>query len=350
MTEAEINKRLEKYYENVNKKNHIVTVFLTTHKRPYYVSLAIHSVLKQTYKDFYLIVLDNMSEDSTQNVVEGFGDDRLIYLERSSKNNTLTNYEFAFSICKTKYVVIFHDDDIVHEDYLEKMLSILEEHDDYCLLSCSYNVIDENGVIGSDYGFCPQKFNGVVTYKKDEFLIDYYTEKRRDEYILLPTVMYKRDFFKDISKFLDKRAGPSGDNFIYMQAERFGGTLAVLGDVLFDYRKYSGQASSTTASTREMQLMFFLFTQDYYKEKLRAHLYSNYFHGVILSTLVSSIKDYHLHKIDKNKLKAIYAMVPKQLRNHKNNFVIFNFKIATALPKLYYFLFKMIFILKGHRY
>lgn len=350
MTDAEINKRLEKYYENVNKKNHIITVFMLTHKRPYYVSLAIRGVLKQTYKDFYFIVLDNMSEDNTQSVVEGFQDERIIYLERNGNSNDLSNPDFAFSICKTKYLVIFHDDDIVHDDYLEKMLPNLEEHDDYCLLSCSYNVIDENGVIGSDYGFFPQKFNGVVTYKNDEFLIDYYTEQRRNEYILLPTVIYKREFFKDINKFKNIQAGPSGDNFIYMQAERFGGILAVLGDVLFDYRKYNGQDSSMTASTREMQLMSFLFTQDYYKEKLRAHLYSDYFHGVILSTLVSSIKDYHLHKIDKNKLKAIYAMVPKQLKNRKNNFVIFNFKIATALPKLYYFLFKMIFILKGHRY
>ena len=175
MTEQEIKERLKPYFDNVRAKKHIVTVFMLTYRRPHYLSLAIKSVLSQTYEDFYFIVLDNVSGDSTKDVVEDFKDERIIYLERSSVQHDLRNYDFAFSICKTKYIVVFHDDDIIHNDYLVKMLDIMEKNNDYCLLSCSYNVIDENGNINNNIqSFKNQSFKGISTYKSNEFLIDCY--------------------------------------------------------------------------------------------------------------------------------------------------------------------------------
>lgn len=344
MNEIEIKKIINQYEHFAVSNNQNVTIFMLTHKRPHYLLLAIKSVLNQSFNNFSLIILDNMSKDETKNVIESIDDDRLFYIERENVFGN-SSFDFAFSNCKTKYLIVFHDDDIVHNDYLIRMLDIMEKNDNYCLLSCSYNIIDENNSIcENNMHLKKQSFEGIMTYRGNEFLIDYYTLKSRREYILFPTIIYRLSFFKDIARFKDSKTGPSGDNYIYMQAERFGGTLAINGEVLFDYRKHSNQESSLNSSTMHLQLLSFLFSQKYYEEQLKD--YYQHFYHIVLGTFINTIKLFAKKKIDRKILINNYAMIPNEIKKGKNKQVCFNFKLATIFPHFYVIVLKAIYRIK----
>jgi Glycosyl transferase family 2 len=59
-----------------------ISVILPTYNRAHLVTEAIESVLKQTFTDFELIVVDDGSTDDTEEVVHAFTDPRLRYLKQ----------------------------------------------------------------------------------------------------------------------------------------------------------------------------------------------------------------------------------------------------------------------------
>lgn len=56
-----------------------VSVIIPTYNRAHLIGRAITSVLRQSYKDFEIVVVDDGSTDDTKAVVMAFGDDRIIY-------------------------------------------------------------------------------------------------------------------------------------------------------------------------------------------------------------------------------------------------------------------------------
>ena len=57
----------------------VIDIFLVTYNRENYLRESIASILKQTYKEFNLIILDNCSTDHTTQVVNSFFDSRIKY-------------------------------------------------------------------------------------------------------------------------------------------------------------------------------------------------------------------------------------------------------------------------------
>ena len=53
-----------------------ISIIMPTFQNAKYIGRAIKSVLSQTYKEFELIIIDNYSQDKTQQIVESFKDSR----------------------------------------------------------------------------------------------------------------------------------------------------------------------------------------------------------------------------------------------------------------------------------
>ena len=57
-----------------------VSVIIPTYNRAHLIGRAIQSVLKQTYQDFEVIVVDDGSIDNTEEVVKKIQENRVYYL------------------------------------------------------------------------------------------------------------------------------------------------------------------------------------------------------------------------------------------------------------------------------
>ena len=109
-------------------KDHMVSVILPTYNRAQLVLESIYSVLNQTYTDLELIIVDDGSEDNTEDLVKAIPDPRIRYykLPHSGRNAISKN----FAIRKTKGPLIaFNDsDDTWVETKLEKQVQLLSQH------------------------------------------------------------------------------------------------------------------------------------------------------------------------------------------------------------------------------
>lgn len=105
-----------------------VTVLMPTYNVAPYVKEAIDSVLRQTYRDFELLVIDDCSTDGTLDVVRGITDSRIRVAQNEHNLGLADNLNRGLSLIDTEYVARMDGDDIAEPEWLEKEVSVLDSH------------------------------------------------------------------------------------------------------------------------------------------------------------------------------------------------------------------------------
>lgn len=299
---------INKYKIEVAEKKQDVTIFMLTHNREQYVALAIKSVLEQTYKNFQLIVLDNCSTDGTAEVINAFEDERVNYLYRKSTDE-MPNSIFAFKNCATEFIIILHDDDILENTYLEKVVKAIKENSRIVAVSVSGTLINECGDkigcynVNYDKLFCD---NDYLKYYFSEAFVS----------VIYPSVIYRTSYFNRYDIFgYAKNAGPAGDQVLWFQTERYGGQILILSDILIKYRQHSGQDSYKNYGLMDLQLLDFLYQDKYYYSQLISM--KNRINKKIFHSFKAVLLNYSFGIIQRERFVDIinYKCVKKMKRN-----------------------------------
>lgn len=123
-----------------------LTVALLTYNRRHYLQEAIEAILRQSYRNFELLVLDNCSTDGTAEYVLSLADPRIRYIRNAANNCTVTfNCLSAYHLAIGRRVIATHDDDIMENDMLERQMRFLDEHPGTALVWCRVSDIDQDG-------------------------------------------------------------------------------------------------------------------------------------------------------------------------------------------------------------
>ncbi len=93
-----------------------------------WVDEAIQSVLKQTYRDFELLVIDDCSTDDTVSVVRSIDDPRIRIIQNEKNVGLAENLNRGLSHISTEYVARMDGDDIAEPFWLEREVAVLDSH------------------------------------------------------------------------------------------------------------------------------------------------------------------------------------------------------------------------------
>ena len=102
-----------------------VSVIIPTHNRAHVVDRAIGSVLRQTYQNFEIIVVDDASTDSTEEVVKRFGDSRIRYLRHEQNYGAPWARNSGAKVARGEYLAFLDSDDVWYPKLLERQLAVL---------------------------------------------------------------------------------------------------------------------------------------------------------------------------------------------------------------------------------
>ena len=103
-----------------------VSIVVTTFNRVNLLSETIGSILGQTYTDFELIIVDNMSEDGTKEYVVGIADSRIRYYKNANNGVIAVNRNFGIQQSMGKYIALCDDDDLWLSDKLQCQVDLME--------------------------------------------------------------------------------------------------------------------------------------------------------------------------------------------------------------------------------
>lgn len=142
--------------------NELVSIITPSFKSERFISQTIESVLAQTYQNWEMIIVDDVSPDNSNEIIEAYckRDSRikLIKLEKNSGPAIARNR--AIEEAKGRYIAFLDADDLWKPEKLEKQINFMEEKN--CALSYSaYETMSEEGVLQNKFIMPPLK----ISYK-----------------------------------------------------------------------------------------------------------------------------------------------------------------------------------------
>ncbi len=113
---------------------------------------AIESLLKQTYKQWKLILCDDGSIDGTYSLAERYAKkyDNILLIKNEKNMGLNYTLNHCLKYVDTEYVARMDGDDISMPERLKKEVEFLDEHQEYDIVSTSMVYFDDKG----DWGRC----------------------------------------------------------------------------------------------------------------------------------------------------------------------------------------------------
>lgn len=112
-----------------------------------WLTKALDSLLRQSYENFELIILDNQSTDSTPTICQSYAnkDSRIRYILDSQKRFAEGAINRLAYFMQGQYCMVANDDDLWHPDYITKLVAFLENHRDLDIVYSNGNFLDIDG-------------------------------------------------------------------------------------------------------------------------------------------------------------------------------------------------------------
>lgn len=88
-----------------------ISVIIPTYNRANLLPRVIKSVLSQTFKNIELIIVNDASTDTTDEVIKSFDDKRIVYIKHKENKGPFGAMNTGFDAVRGKYVISLMDDD-----------------------------------------------------------------------------------------------------------------------------------------------------------------------------------------------------------------------------------------------
>lgn len=107
--------------------NPLVSIVVVTYNRAHFLKDALDSILRQTFKDYEIILVDDGSTDNTKKIVEQYEGIHYIYQEHAGISKARNT---AVKAAKGKWIATLDSDDLWNEEKLQKQVDYLRAHPD----------------------------------------------------------------------------------------------------------------------------------------------------------------------------------------------------------------------------
>lgn len=110
-----------------------------------HLQAALDSILRQSFRDFEFIIVDDASRDRTASVLDSCKDQRVLRYRNDQNLGLTKSLNVGLRLASGDYIARMDADDVSHSDRLATQLAFLERHLDHVLVGTSYRLIDDAG-------------------------------------------------------------------------------------------------------------------------------------------------------------------------------------------------------------
>jgi len=123
-----------------------ISIILPTHNGGSYIKQSIESVLKQTYSNFELTIINDGSSDNTEEIIKLFSDDRIKYVKNKKNLGLQKTLNIGINLAEGEYIARIDDDDYWNdEDKLKKQIELFKTNSKLVLVGTGMHAIDGAG-------------------------------------------------------------------------------------------------------------------------------------------------------------------------------------------------------------
>lgn len=217
-----------------NTNDSLVSVVMPVYNAQKFLAAAIESIVKQTYKNIELIIVDDGSTDDSPKIIKYYKSKypSLIKNYRLKKrSNEAGNGAVNAVLKKAKgvYLARMDADDVAHPQRIEKQVRFMENNPEIIVVGTQARVIDENGqVIG--------KKTNPTSHK------DIYQKYAIVHPIVHSSCMIRRSLLPNQNRLYELKGGINDDYYTFFRLLSYG-RFANLPEYLTDYRVHGNNIS-----------------------------------------------------------------------------------------------------------
>ena len=109
----------------MKKSNPAISVVMVFYNAERYIEEAVKSVLRQSFRDFELLLIDDGSIDPSVRIVENILDDRIKIIHKD--HDYIASLNYGLDCAQGKYIARMDADDIMHPDRLFVQYRLMED-------------------------------------------------------------------------------------------------------------------------------------------------------------------------------------------------------------------------------
>lgn len=124
---------------SVTKK---VSIIVPVYNGEKHIEFCIKSLLKQTYTNIELVIINDGSNDGTKEILDKWAkiDDRIYVIHKVNEGVSVAR-NIGLMCCCGQYILFVDSDDKLREDAIERLLPYMQDDDSYDLVLFGYEVI-----------------------------------------------------------------------------------------------------------------------------------------------------------------------------------------------------------------
>lgn len=123
------------------------TVVIPVHNGMPYIKACINSALSQDYKNYNIIILENMSDDGTVEYLDTLKSDKITVIKSDKLLTIEENWSRIKDLKMNEYMTILMADDILEQNYLFSIYKMIKKHPDCNIYRSNINLINEKSEI-----------------------------------------------------------------------------------------------------------------------------------------------------------------------------------------------------------
>ena len=102
------------------------SIILPTYNQSFFLEKCINSILSQTFTSWELIIIDNYSNDNTQQIIEKFNDKRIKVIKYNNNNIIAKSRNLGIKNAISDWICFIDTDDIWFKNKLEITKKFIE--------------------------------------------------------------------------------------------------------------------------------------------------------------------------------------------------------------------------------
>ncbi|MGV8059932.1 MAG: glycosyltransferase family 2 protein [Smithellaceae bacterium] len=278
-----------------------ITVLMPVYNGEKYLHDAIKSILRQSFKNYEFLIINDGSNDKSVEIIKSYDDERIRLVNNHTNIKLIATLNKGIKLAKGEYIARMDCDDVSLPSRLEKQLIFLKKNPEIGVLGTAINIINERGDVYFSKHYPSSHY----------FLI--WSMCFLSPLLIHPSVMMRKNLFKHTHGY-DKEMIHAEDYELWYRLSKLT-KLSNLSEVLFNLRKHNNNITKIYSSIN----------------------YNN--SRIIRQRIISDIlgEDVKLdHNIDKNNIMNIYqSFISKYPLSH-DEINLIRKDAALHLLKLFY--------------
>lgn len=223
----------------------MISIIMPVYNSDKYVAQAIQSVLKQSFEDFELIIVDDGSTDNSGFICDEYAknDSRIIVLHKQN-GGVCSARNVGIEKSKGKYITFIDNDDFYEEGFLDILFNEMEQTNADFIKAGRRNIkiSSQMDILGEN--ICTYKEKSILS--RSEFAKKYFDIKKSGILSSIWNGLYKRSLIVNSGIRFDESVKHGNEDLIFnCEISLNSDTIEIIPDVIYTHFYRLGHSTST---------------------------------------------------------------------------------------------------------